>query len=129
MREFFVVDKDYYFGKYAPLIILIPHSRIRTQSSLLFDSAFQILTTLNLVSTNEIKPLAEHSSNKYKSQRDRQKELIEDLLPRKVKNIEKQIVHCNTSKFISSPIENLDFNLGFEALRRQNELNWHPDWF
>jgi hypothetical protein len=84
---------------------------------------------LNLVSTNEIKPLAEHSSNKYKSQRDRQKELIEDLLPRKVKNIEKQIVHCNTSKFISSPIEKLDFNLGFEALRRQNELNWHPDWF
>ena len=30
LREFFVVDKDYYFGKYAPLIILIPHSRIRT---------------------------------------------------------------------------------------------------
>ena len=71
LREFFVVDKDYYFGRYAPLIVLIPHSRIRTQSSLLFDSAFQILTTLNLVSTSDLKPVAEHSINKYKSQHDR----------------------------------------------------------
>jgi len=81
------VDKDYYFGKFAPLIILIPHSRTRTVNSILFDSAFQMLTAINLVSTSDLKPQAEFNSLKYKSNRDRQKEMIEDLLPLKVQNI------------------------------------------
>jgi len=67
LREFFVVDKDYFFGKYAPVVLFIPHSRIRSSSSLIFDLTFQILTLLNLVSTSDLKPLNEHATHKYKS--------------------------------------------------------------
>lgn len=67
LRELFVTDKDYYFGKYAPLVVLIPHARLRTTNSYLLDSAFQLLCTLNIVSTSEVKPLAEHATTKYKS--------------------------------------------------------------
>ena len=84
---------------------------------------------MNLVSTNELKPLNEHATNKYKSQRDRQFEVIDDLLPTKFKYIERYIQHCSSLKFIQQPTENLDFNLGFEALRRQYEFTQLPDWF
>lgn len=46
-----------------------------------------MLTAINLVSTSDLKPQAEFNSLKYKSNRDRQKEMIEDLLPLKVQNI------------------------------------------
>ena len=40
LREFFVIDKDYYFGKLAPIVLFVPHSRLRAPSSFIFDLAF-----------------------------------------------------------------------------------------
>jgi len=40
LREYFIIDKDYYFAAQAPIIIFLPHSRLRTPNSLIFDLAF-----------------------------------------------------------------------------------------
>ena len=95
LRELCDFDKEYLTGSKAPLIVRVPHARLRSQTSLCFDAVFQILVCV-LVSSR----LKNFETPSFFSYNDRTRHLslptkevcmCPVLLPDKLKFIEKSI--------------------------------------
>ena len=46
MREIYDFDKEYLTGAKAPLIVRMPHARMRPNNSMCFEALFQVLICL-----------------------------------------------------------------------------------
>jgi hypothetical protein len=100
LREIYDFDKDYLKGEKAPLIIRLPHARLRPNSSLCFDAVFQTLVTLLV--TSKLKNFETSSFFSYNDRTknmnvpSQEKGICPFLLPEKIKTIEKQIVNTKS---------------------------------
>ena len=133
LREVFDYDKEYLKGAKAPLIVRVPHARCRPQSSLTFETLFQLLTCL-LVSSK----LSNLETTSLFTYNDRTKGLsiptsdkgiVSQLLPEKMKLVEKIVLSSKSIRFVmSEPAHGMNLHKGFKQLTEVYRGNNKPDW-
>ena len=134
LRELFDFDKEYLRGSKAPLIVRVPHARLRSQTSLCFDGVFQILVTL-LVSSR----LKNFETPSFFSYNERTRHLslptkepcmCPVLLPDKLKLIEKAIQASKSLRFVMGECPyGSHLHKGFKRLTEAFCLNGpRPEW-
>lgn len=91
----FDFDHEYMTGAKSPLIIRVPHARLRMRESLVFDAVFQLLTAILISSKMQSYETASFFSYNEKTAKmvlpSRDKYIYMQMLPHKLKNIEKAI--------------------------------------
>lgn len=113
----FVIDPVYYQGNKAPLIIRLMHARLRHQNCVLFDTAYQTLIALLLLSKLQtVEPASVES-------------FLNNILPRSTRFIEKAIEKSQSLKFVPSKSDKdeYDFTQGFRLLsevQSQRRFEW-----
>lgn len=135
LREVFDYDKEYLKGSKAPLIIRVPHARCRPMSSLTFETLFQLLTCLLVTSK-----LSNLETTSFFTYNDRTKALsipiptsdkgiVSQLLPDKMKLMEKTIVASKSLRFMMSEAPHgMNLHKGFKLLTEVYRGNNKPDW-
>jgi hypothetical protein len=121
-------------GAKAPLILRVPHARLRLRESLVFDAVFQTLTAILVASKMQAYETASFFSYNEKSARlvlpTRDKYTFMFMLPEKLKTIEKAIQVNKTTKFVLSDQEaTVHLHKGFKMLTealfiREDKLDW-----
>lgn len=132
LRELYDFDKDYLTGAKAPLILRLPHARLRPNNSLCFDALFQLLVCLLVTSK-----LKNFETSSFFSYNDRtrnlsvptqEKGICPVLLPERIKGVDKHITSSKSSRFVMhEPEHGLHLHKGFKML---TEVWMHrkPDW-
>ena len=128
LREILDFDKDYMTGNKAPLIIRVPHARLRANNSFAFDGVFQILVSL-LVSSR----LKNFETPSFFSYNDRTRHLslptkepcmCAVLLPDKLKLIDKSIIASKSNRFVMGECPyGFHVHKGFKRLTEAFGLN------
>ena len=134
LRELLDSDKEYLRGSKAPLIVRVPHARLRSPTSLCFDGVFQILVCL-LVSSR----LKNFETPSFFSYNERTRHLslptkepcmCPVLLPDKLKLIEKAIQASKSLRFVMGECPyGSHLHKGFKRLTEAFCLNGpRPEW-
>ena len=133
LREVFDYDKEYLKGSKAPLIIRVPHARCRPMSSLTFETLFQLLTCLLV--TSKLSNLETTSLFTYNDRTKglsiptSDKGIVSQLLPDKMKLMEKTIVASKSLRFMMSEASHgMNLHKGFKQLTEVYRGNNKPDW-
>ena len=121
-------------GAKAPLVIRVPHARLRMRESQVFDAVFQVLTAILIASKLQSYETASFFSYNEKTAKmvlpTRDKYIFMQMLPQKLKNIEKAITTNKSNKFVHGEIEHgFHLHKGFKMLTeallvREDRLDW-----
>jgi hypothetical protein len=134
LRELFDCDHGFMKGMKAPLIVRVPHARLRARESLVIDAVFQTLTAL-LVSSK----MESYESGSMYSYNDRSAKMVlnsknkhvcMNMLPTKLQNIVDAVAGAKSIKFVNREKESgLHFYKGFKMLTEVLLLrDDKPDW-
>ena len=121
MREIYDFDKEYLTGAKAPLIIRMPHARMRPNNSMCFEALFQVL--ICLIVNSKLKNFETSSYFTYTEQSrnlrlpDKGIGIIPMLLPEKLKIIDKSMQGSKSIRFVMQEHENgLHLHKGFKKM-------------
>lgn len=131
LRELFDFYPGFMSGAKAPIIVRVPHARLRVRESLVFDALFQTLTALLVSSRLTEQDRQEAWTPKRKLLKpSTEKFVYMQMLPRSLKHIDKAVAVTKSAKFVCNEFEcGLNFYKGFKMLTESLTIRQDiPEW-